>query len=468
MNTAFFKRYIGDRAFYRRVLAVALPILLQNLVTNFVSLLDNLMVGQTGTASMSGVAVAGQLFFIFNLVVFGTVSGPGIFCAQFWGAEDERAFKAAFRYKLFSALALCLLCLGAFALWGRPLCELYLTGEEADRQAVLGCAMDYLRLMLWGMVPYTLSMVYASTLRETGRTFAPMAASWTAVGVNLALNWILIFGRLGAPALGVRGAAIATVISRFVEMGVNMVWSHLRRDEVLFTRRMLEGFPSGWRFIVTLAKKSVPLMLNETLWCVGMATLMQIYSTRGLEVVAALNIAYVLLDLFNAASFSIGTTIGILVGQELGAGELERARETDRRLLALGVFLAACIGVVMLAASGLFPRLYNTTPAIRTLAAQLIRVMALVLPFDTFAAGCYFTMRSGGKTFVTFLFDSVFSWVVNVPVAYALAHCTALPILPVYALSSFTVLAKCLSGAVMVRRGYWINRLSGKDMGSAL
>ncbi len=465
MKSVYIKRYVGDRDFYRRAFGVMLPIMLQNVVTNFVSLLDNLMVGQTGTASMSGVAVAGQLFFIFYLVIFGTVSGPGIFCAQFWGAEDEGSFKAAFRYKLLSALVMCGVCLGVLTLWGRTLCGLYLTGTEADREAVLGYAVGYLRIMLWGMVPYTVSMVWSSTLRETGRTFAPMLASWAAVIVNLVLNWVLIFGKLGAPALGVTGAAFATVASRVVEMAINLFWSLRHREEVRFPRRMLEGFPAPGRFIGTLAKKSVPLLLNETLWCVGMATLMQIYSTRGIAVVAALNIGYVLLDLCNSVAFSIGTTIGILVGQELGAGELEKARDTDRKLLVLGVTLAVSIGAIMLAFSGAFPRFYNTTPEIRSLAARFIRIMAGVMPLDTFAHGSYFTMRSGGKTAVTFLFDSGFSWVVNVPAAFALAHFTALTIVPVYALSSFTVLIKCVIGAVMVRGGYWVNQLSGTGDG---
>ena len=463
MKDTIRQRYIGDRGFYRRAMAVMLPVMLQNVVTNFVSLLDNIMVGQTGTASMSGVAVVGQLFFIFYLVIFGTVSGPGIFCAQFWGAKDERSFKAAFRYKLLSAAVLCGLCVAVLRFRSEPLIGLYLTGEEAERAEVMSYALGYLRIMLWGMVPYTISMVYSSTLRETGRTFVPMAASWAAVAVNLVLNWVLIFGKLGAPVMGVRGAAVATVISRFCEMAVNVLWSHAKGEQVLFTRRILEGFPANLSFIGLLARKSVPLMLNETLWCVGMATLMQIYSTRGIHVVAALNISYVLLDMFTSVSFSIGTTIGILVGQELGAGQTEKAVDTDRKLLALGVMISGGICLALLALSELFPMCYNTTPQIRALAARLIRVMALVLPFDTVSHGSYFTMRSGGKTAVTFLFDSGFSWVVNVPVAWCLARFTALDIVPLYALSSFTVLVKCVIGLYLVHKRYWVNTLSGVE-----
>ncbi len=453
-------KFIGDRRFYRRALTVALPIMLQNTVTNFVSLLDNIMVGQTGTASMSGVAVVGQLFFVFYLIIFGTVSGPGIFCAQFWGAGQEKPFKAAFRYKLFTALGVCAVCMAVFSLAGRPLVSMYITGEEEQSAQVLGYGLSYMRIMLWGMIPYAVSMAYATTLREAGRSAVPMFSSWLAVAVNISLNWVLIFGKLGAPALGVRGAAIATVIARFAEMAVNILWSHRHSGEVLFTRHMMDGFPMDRSMLWDIFRRSLPLAANEALWCLGTATLNQIYSTRGITVMAALNIAYVLFDVFTAIAFSIGTTIGILVGQELGAGETEKAVDTDRKLLALGFMLSAAIALVMLAASGLFPRFYNTTGEVRSLAASLIRIMALILPLDCFANGSYFTMRSGGKTLVTFLFDSCFVWAVNVPVAWVLAHHTALGIQAVYTLSVSTVAIKCVIGAVMVHRRYWVNTLA--------
>ena len=461
-------RFIGDRRFYRRAMAVALPIMLQNVVTNFVSLLDNIMVGQTGTASMSGVAVVGQLFFIFNLVIFGTVSGPGIFCAQFWGAGQERDFKAAFRYKLATSVIMCLGCMGVFILFGERLIGLYITGGEEEAAQVMGYARDYLAVMLWGMVPFAVATAYATTLREADRGLVPMIASWLAVAVNLSLNWVLIFGKLGAPALGVRGAAIATVIARFAEAAVNVVWSHKNRDKVLFTRRMLEGAPMGRAMFWDITRRSLPLTANEALWCVGTATLTQIYSTRGITVMAALNIAYVLYDVFTAVAFSLGSAIGIVVGQELGAGETERAVDTDRKMLALEVAMAAAIGVVMAALAWLFPRFYNTTGDVRDLAALVICVMAAMLPFECLANGCYFTMRSGGRTMVTFLFDSCFTWAVNVPAAWLLAHRTGLGIVVVYALSTATVLIKDVVGLVMVKKRYWVNTLAGSRGGGSV
>jgi putative MATE family efflux protein len=462
MENTGLKKFIGDRAFYRRAAAVALPIMLQNVVTNFVSLLDNIMVGQTGTASMSGVAVVGQLFFIFYLLIFGTVSGPGIFCAQYWGAGDKASFKTAFRYKLNSAVAVCLVCMAIYSGFGPKLIGLYLTGEAQETAAVLDYGWRYLQIMLWGMLPYTVALSYSSTLREAGRTVVPMVSSWIAVALNLVLNWILIFGKLGAPAMGVEGAAIATVASRLAEMGINVAWSFHCRQVVQFTDPAVKAAPLRGALLGQLAAKSIPLMLNEGLWCLGSAALNQIYSTRGILVMAALNISYVLFDLFTAVAFSVGTSIGILVGQELGAGDGEKAVDTDRKLLTMGIMISVAICLVMLGLSELFPQFYNTSDEVKHLAGQLIRVMAAVLPLDCFAHGCYFTMRSGGKTLVTFLFDSCFSWVVNVPVAFTLAHYTGLGIVAVYTLSVFTVIIKCVIGGILVRKRYWVNTLTAQ------
>ena len=209
-----FKRFIGDRAFYRRALMVAIPIIIQNGITNFVSLLDNVMVGQVGTVPMSGVAIVNNLIFVFNMCIFGATSGAGIFTAQFHGSQDHEGVRSTFRYKILISLLLSALGCTLFHFWGKDLAMLYLKGEKdpALVDATLAHGLSYLRIMLLGLLPFALSYSYSSTLRETGKGTVPMVASITAVLVNLGLNYVLIFGHFGAPALGIRGAAIATVV----------------------------------------------------------------------------------------------------------------------------------------------------------------------------------------------------------------------------------------------------------------
>ena len=238
------RKLIGDRAFYRRVLTVAVPILIQNTITNFVSLLDNIMVGQVGTLEMSGVSIINQLMFVFYLCVFGAVSGAGIFTAQFYGSQDHKGIRHTFRFKFLVGLAITLLGAGVFYFFGNELIGMYLQGDATPEEVAqtLQHGHDYLMVTLWGLLPFALANAYASTLRETGHTFVPMAAGVAAVLINLFLNYVLIFGHFGAPAMGVRGAALATVISRYAELAIVALWTHCNTEKNPFIRGVFRSF----------------------------------------------------------------------------------------------------------------------------------------------------------------------------------------------------------------------------------
>ena len=276
-----FKRFIGDRAFYRRVLAIAVPIIVQNAITNFVSLLDNIMVGQIGTTPMSGVSIVNQLMFVFNLCVFGATSGAGIFTAQFHGSNDHTGIKHTFRFKFLACLLISLVGGSLFITKGDFLIGLYLTGEGDPQTAAsaLRYGLSYLQVMLWGLIPFAISNTYASTLRETGKTTVPMAAGITAVFVNLGLNYVLIFGKFGAPAMGVEGAALATVISRYVELAILVIWTHGNPEKNPFIRHIYRSFHIPGKLLKGIIVKGMPLLMNEFLWASGMAIMNQCYST---------------------------------------------------------------------------------------------------------------------------------------------------------------------------------------------
>ena len=459
------QKYIGDRAFYRHVIAVALPIIIQNGIANFVSLLDNIMVGQVGQNPMSGVSIVNQLLFVFNLCVFGATSGAGIFTAQFHGSGDQNGIRYTFRFKLIAGTLLTVFGTGILLIWGQNLVRGYLTGEGTaeDAAAILSHARTYLLVMLWGLPAFAISNAYAGTLRETGQTLLPMIASTCAVFVNLFFNWVLIFGHVGAPALGVQGAAIATVISRYVELCIVAVWTHLHNVEMPFIRGAYHSLsiPSG--LLKKIIVKGMPLLVNEALWSIGMATLNQCYSTRGLDVVPAQNISNTIYNLSSVVYLAMGNVVGIIIGQMLGAGRTEKdVRDTDRKLIVASVLSCLLFGGLMAGISGVFPHLYNTTEAVRTLATRLILISALFLPFNAYTNAAYFTLRSGGQTLVTFLFDSCFVWAFCVPLAFILSRFTAIPILPLYFICCATDLVKCAIGAFMIKQGKWIQNLTQK------
>ena len=458
-------KFIGDRAFYRRVLAVAIPIIIQNGITHFVSLLDNIMVGQIGTVQMGGVSVVNQLMMVFNVCIFGATSGAGIFTAQFYGSQDHAGVRHSFRYKFLTCLLLAVAGIAIFILGGPALIGLYLRGEgsPADAAQILLYGRQYLAVMLWGLIPFAISNAYTSTLRECGLTTVPMVSGTVAVMVNLVLNYVLIFGHFGAPAMGVRGAALATVISRYVELAIVAGWAHLNPEKVPFVRGLYRSLYIPGKLFGRITAKGMPLLINEFLWSTGMAILNQCYSTCGLDVVNAVNISSTIANLASVVTMALGNTVGILMGQMMGAGKTrEEVMDSYRKMVTLSVACGAVFGGLMAAISGAFPMLYKTTDSIRQLATQIILLTALAKPFHTYMYATYFALRSGGKTWITSIYDCGFLWAVTVPAAFLLTRFTGISILPLYFFCQLPDITKCLFGYLLIRKGTWIQNLATK------
>jgi putative MATE family efflux protein len=460
------KHLIGDKKFYANVLKVAVPIMIQNGISNFVSLLDNIMIGQVGTEQMSGIAIVNQLMFVFYLGIFGALSAAGIFSAQFYGKGDHEGVRHAMRFKLYVSVVLVVLGIVAFLRYGDQLILLYLHDEGGTTQsldAALRYGREYLAVMLIGLMPFGIEEAYASTLRECGETRLPMIAGIIAVFVNLGFNYLLIFGKFGFPELGVTGAAIATVISRYIQLLVVVAWTHLHTRRVPFAKGLYAGCTIPKSLVGRIAVKGLPLMMNEIFWAAGMAVLNQCYSLRGLDAIAGLNIASTITNLFNIVFIAMGSAISIMVGQLLGAGKMEEAKDTDAKLIAFSVFSCFGIGALLMLLAPLFPLFYNTTEQVRALATGFIRVGAACMPIYAFMHASYFTLRSGGKTLITFCFDSVFLWVVSTPLAFVLSRYTALPILTLYLCVQLIDLIKCVIGFILVKKGVWLQNIVAQE-----
>ena len=452
------KKYIGDRSFYRRYLLLAVPMILQNAITNLVSFLDNIMVGQLGTEQMSGVAIVNQLIFVYNLAIFGAVSAASIFGAQYFGQGNHKGHMHSFRFKLYAALLVTILAIALFVTKGADLISLYLTDTAGNgaTELALQYGQKYLAIMMIGLIPFAVNQAYATNIKETGQTFVPMIASFVAVGSNALLDYLLIFGVGPIPKLGVEGAAIATVMARYIETAIVIIWAHVKREQNRYLEGAYAGFGIPLQELKTIIIKGLPLMLNEVLWAAGMTTVTQCYSVRGLDVVAGLNIATTITNLFNIVYLQLGSCISIVVGQYLGAGKLKEAKDADDKMIVFSVFCCVIMAALMFVVGGFFPGIYNTSEEIKGLATQFIAVSAIIMPFCAFSHASYFTLRSGGKTVVTFLFDSVFTWVIVVPAAYLLAHFTGLGIVSIYFLVQGTEMIKVIIGYYMVKSNVWV------------
>ena len=459
------ERYIGDRKFYGDVLKLTIPIMVQNAISNFVGLLDNLMIGRLGTNALSGVSIANQMMFIYYLLLFGATAGAGIFTAQYHGMKDVNGVRETFRFKIILNLILSGISAVIFIFFGSSFIEAFLHGEglASDAAATLGIGREYLTVMIVSMLPHSIAMAYSGTLRDTGETAAPMKASFIAVFVNLIGNFILIYGYMGFPALGARGAAIATVISRFFELAILILYTHRNSEKHPFITgayKTLKVRPDmAGKYLV----KSLPLILNETLWAGGTTFLNQSYSLKSLNAVAALNIESTLFNLLGVAFLAMGEGVGIMIGHTLGSGRIEKAKNDAVKYIAFTVFCGFICGILQVAISPFFPMLYNTSTEVRALATKFILVFGCLMPVVAYAHPAYFIIRAGGRAFITFLFDSCFVWVISVPTAYFLSRYTNINVVMMVAIVQALELPKACIGGIMVHSGIWARQIVKKE-----
>ena len=444
------KKLIGSKGFYKMVLAICIPIVIQNGFTNLASLLDNIMIGQLGTLSMTN-----QLLQVFNVTIFGAMSGPGIFMAQFYGKKNKEGVENCFRIKLIIGIIITLLAIFLFYTFGQQLISLYLNDNPTDSLKTLNYGMDYLKIMLIGLIPFVITQVYSSSLRETGNTVLPMIASVVAVIVNFCINYILIFGHFGFPQLGVSGAAIGTVVSRVIEMSINIIGG----SRNLYLKNAIKMKKVPFDTTKEMLKRGLPLLCNEILWSISIALISQSYSTRGLVAVAAINITTTVTNFFMIVCYAMGNSISIVVGQQLGAGEIERAKDYDLKMVFMNFIMCFTLAVVLFNVSIYIPQIYNTSVEVKNLATSLLKVAACMLPVISIYYSSYFTMRAGGKTFLTFLFDSGYTFVFTFTTALLLTRLTSLPILIIYILVQCVDIPKATLGLILVRKGIWVNNI---------
>lgn len=458
---SFKDKYFGDKNFYKMTLTIAIPIIIQNLLTNLVSMADNIMVGQLGTNQMSGVAIINQLFFVFNLLVFGGMSGAGLFSAQYFGQKNHNGVRDVFRMKILIGIAIIAISLSVMIFLHEPLINMFLHegSSSGNIQETFNYAKNYLYIMVIGIAPFVISNCYNTTLKESGQTVVPMKAGVLAVVFDIVLNYIFIFGKLGFPAMGVVGAAIATVISRFVECGYLVIYTHRHSNDYPFIKHCYRTLKVPGSLVKKIIVTGTPLMLNEFLWAGGLTLQTQALSTKGLATVGGLNICNTIGNISNCIFVTMGTTIAIVVGQLLGAGKLKEAKVTATRMAAFSLLISFGMIIILGLLGLVFPHFYNTTDEIRELATKFIWAVAAATPFISLSNSEYFILRSGGKTIITFLFDSCFVCLVNVPVAICLTKFTAIHIVGIFFLVNMLEGVKALIGFIMVKKDIWLNTI---------
>ncbi len=457
------KSLIGDKSFYKRLIAISLPIIVQQLITSSVQLVDNVMVGSLGELAIGSVSVVNQLYFVVILVTFGVLGGAGVFTAQYFGSKDFDKLKQTYRFKVIAALVIAVLAFVVLSFFGESLISIF-----TDNPVTIAGGMDYLRIVKWSMLPWAMSVSISFTFREIGITKPLLRISLITIVVNTLLNYLLIFGSFGFPQLGIKGAAIATLISRCVESGLFIILVYKKGQ--VFNSKIKEIFKINRFVLKAIIIMAIPLMLNEILWSTGQTMFMEAYSTRGDNALAAANITGAISQLVFVIFGGMSTGIAVMVGNTLGENKLKLAQENSKKLIFASIVFSAFMGLILFGLSFFILNIYDVLEETKQIAAFNIRVNALIIPVVAFNVAMYFTLRSGGDTRSTFIMDSGYMWVIQVPAAYVLSRVTDLPITMLFLIIQLLEIPKMAFAFSRYQKGHWIKNLAvaNEDNANAL
>lgn len=416
-----------DWNFYQKMIRIAAPIMLQQAVTSGLALVDNMLVGQLGDSAVAGVALANQVYTIMSLVIFGLSSGTSIFIAQFWGREDERNIRKVLGLSLTLGISVSL----AFSILSF-LFPSAILGIFSEDEQVVRIGAEYLRIVCIYYPFFAISMIFSSALRSTRHVHLPMAVSGIALMINTSLGYLLIFGKLGLPAMGVRGAAYAIIFARLLECGFMVALTYLSHAPVAATPGEMLSFDLP--FAKQVLKTSLPVIINETFWSIGYTMYSLVYAHISTEAITATNVANNIENLMFIPFIAIGQTCAIMVGNEIGAGNLDEAYNVTRKILRLAIGGGLLMGLAMFFCMDAILGIYQITDSARSYARQVMIILECLFCVKSSNYIMFIgILRGGGDTKFALVFEMSSMWLYGVPLACVLAFVFHLPVNWVYA-----------------------------------
>lgn len=449
----------GPASFYREALSLAVPVMLQSLITGLVSLVDNFMVAGLGDARMAGVNVANQVNFVFLVIINVVCIGGGIFLSQHRGAGDKKGMEQAFRFKLVLASALSLAYFVLCQLTPQTLLSLMVSPDQRSAQIVFE-GTRYMRAVSFSFVPLALSSAMGSSFRDIGEPRMPLIISTAAALVNTVGNWALIYGNLGLPRLEVVGAAIATVMARCVELVLFSLIIWKRRP--LFSVPMRFILRIDWRFFREVLARSAMMLLSETAWVLSETIITALYNRRGgAETVAGMAAGWSIANLLFLVFPAIHTATNVIVGSTLGADKLDEAKAKARWILSGSVLFGAAAGLAAVLSAGLIPLVFsNLSDSARTITRSLLFVIAGYLPLWCLLNAQFGVSRAGGDTMMGLLVDVGVTYLVFIPAAYLIARYTSWGPVMLFGVAKISDIFKAMVAAFWLAKGYWVRNLT--------
>ena len=445
--------YALDRDFVRKVSYIAIPMMLQQLITSSVNLVDNIMVGQLGGYAIGGVAAANRFFMLGLAAIMGVSNGASVFLAQFYGGERYKKVQESFRLAIVAVLTL-ILPLVIFSLFFPDQIIRFFNKDPG----LLVPGRAYIPFVGVALIPQCLSYLIQSAMRALGDTRRPLRISIVTVCTNVVLNYLLIFGHLGLPRLGVTGAAIGTLIARLVELILSI--SVICNLDYCFTTKLRDLFKIPKDLAKEIIRKSLPLTINELLYGSAMAMLFKLYATRGTDVMAAMTILSTNSDLFFIIYSGMTDATFVVVSQPLGANRLEEARANGYRMIKFSAYISFFFATLMYISSYIVPDFYRVAPEVKHMAAIFVRIYAVFYLVYTINVQCFYTMRSGGDIKSSMIMDSGYFWLVNIPIVALAAYLTDWSIYGVFLIGQLVDIIKMFLALYLVKRERWVKNVT--------
>ncbi len=446
-------KFIADKKFYKMVMIIAIPLMMQQLITSSVNLVDNLMVGQLGDAALGGVAAVNRYYLIATFGTNGFLAAVSIFIAQYYGAKNELKVKECFRISILIASMIMLMFFLIGFVFPIEIVEFFTKDPLIVKEA-----LDYLGVACFTFLPMIISLSVSSAYRACGQTKIPLCVSIVAVVINTTLNYAFIFGNFGFPVMGVAGAAIATLIARIAEAMLLLLT--MKFYQPVFITKITKIFNFSKELLVNIVRKGAPLACNEVLWSLGNAMLFKFYATRGAEVMSGYAISMTTADIFFVLFGGMSVAANVLISQKLGANQLELARSNGYKLIGFSSIMSIFFAILMFTSSFFIPYLYNVSEYASFVARSVTQVQSLMFWIYMITTMCYFIVRAGGDTKSTFIMDSVYMWSINLPIVASFAYFTDISIIYLYIAGQLTDIIKMLFSYHLVKKEKWVKNLT--------
>lgn len=447
------KLELKDRAFYSKLLTIALPIALQNLISSSLNMVDTVMIGRLGEVEIAAVGLANQYFFLLVLLLFGINSGGAIFVSQFWGKRDLTNIKKVLGITMLFGGGISLV-FAALAFFTPNVILRVFT----DDQTVMNLGSQYLKIVSLSYLLTAISFAFSFALRSIGQAKLPMVISVISLITNTILNYVLIFGFLGFPEMGVRGAAMATLISRGVEITTLLLIIYGQKMEVAGKLSEMISIPKS--LLKTYFNTGMPVILNEGLWSLGVTMYSISYARISTEAIASVQIANTVSSIFMVAAFGLGNACAVMIGNSIGANKEEEAIVYSKRFTVLSPIFGTILGIMLFISAPYILKLYNISDTVYYNAKNILMIMSFFLTFRIFNTILIIgILRGGGDTKYSLFLEMGCVWFFGVPMAFIGAHVLKLPVYWVVAIVSCEEVVKAIIGYPRVASRKWVKNI---------